>query len=193
MFLMYAVYSCSSYFTPYLTAKVGMDVTEAGMIAIIRTYVMFFLSPIGGYIADKLLKSTLKFYVIGFAVLGLSFMSVMLVPGGPSGKTGAIMVTMITSAIGIMMYGIMWSILNELKIPVAYGGTAVGICSIFAYAPDLFMHTIFGNWIDKFGDIKGYVYIFVCLAVFCAIAMILSIFMAKAAKKIPDYTDSSAE
>lgn len=186
MFLMYAVYSCASYFTPYLTARVGMDVSEAGLVAVIRTYVLFFLSPIGGYIADKLLKSTLKFYVIGFICLGISFLGVFLVPDGVAGRGSAIAVTMISSAFAIMMYGIMWSILNELKIPVVYAGTAVGLCSLIAYTPDLFLHTIFGNWIDRYGDGGGYTRIFVCLAIFCVIAAVLSLIMAVRAKKLPD-------
>ena len=184
MFLMYAVYSCASYFTPFLTARVGMDVSEAGLVSFIRTYILFFLTPIGGYIADKVLKSTLKVYSIGFIFLGLSFLGVMFIPEGVAGRTGAIAVTMISSAFAIILYGIMWSILNELKIPVVYAGTAVGLCSLLAYTPDLFLHTIFGTWIDTYGDGEGYIRIFVCLAIFCAIATVLSLIMAVRAKKL---------
>jgi predicted MFS family arabinose efflux permease len=192
MFLMYAVYSCSSYFTPFLTHRVGMDVSEAGFVAIIRTYVMFFLSPIGGWIADKILKSTLKLYAIGFVILAVFFFCVMLVPSGMAGKGAAIAVTMITSAFTIMLYGIMWSILNELKIPVVYAATVVGICSVVAYMPDLFMQTIFGDWLVRFGDESGYLRIFVCLGIFCIAAMALSVFMAWRVKKNQIKTEDGA-
>ncbi len=183
MFLMYAVYSCASYFTPYLTARIGMDVQDSALIAVIRTYVLFFLSPVGGYIADKLLKSTLKFYSIGFVFLAALYFGVIFVPGDPSSMTLAITLSFLASAFGIMMYGVMWSILNEVNIPLTYAGTAIGIASIFVYTPDLFMHTIFGSWLDKYGAEGGYLRIFVTLGSFAVLAIFMSLYLAKAAKK----------
>lgn len=189
MFLMYATYSTSSYFTPYMTAHIGMTESAAATLAIIRTYVLFFLSPIGGYIADKLLKSTLKFYAIGFVFLGISYIGVLFIQ--PGGMAPAIALNLISAAFAMMMYGVMWSILNEMKIPVTYAATAVGIASIFVYMPDLFMHTLFGNWIEVYGTEGGYFRIFLCLGILCFIAVVMSLLLAARARKIPDVTPAA--
>ncbi len=184
MFIMYAIYSCSSYFTPYLTARIGMDVQDSALLSIIRTYVLFFLSPLGGFIADKFLKSTLKFYGFGFIALGILYISVIFVPGDPSSMTLAVTLSFLASAFGIMMYGIMWSIMNEIKVPVIYAGTAIGLASIFVYAPDLFMHTLFGTWIDTYGDEGGYLRIFITLGALAFVAVVMSFYLSASAKKL---------
>ncbi len=47
MFVMYTIYSNVTYFTPYLTSQVGMDVSDSSLLAIIRGYVLYFLAPVG--------------------------------------------------------------------------------------------------------------------------------------------------
>jgi sugar phosphate permease len=92
---------------------------------------------------------------------------------------------MISSGFSIMLYGIMWSILNELNIPVLYAATAVGFCSLIAYLPDVFLQTIFGDWLVKYGDNGGYTRIFVCLGVFCIAAIAISLVMSWRSKTSP--------
>ena len=59
-----------------------MDVSDSAFLGIIRGYVFYFLSPLGGYIADKLLKSTLKLYGYGFIVLAILFFITTQIPAG---------------------------------------------------------------------------------------------------------------
>ena len=59
-----------------------MDVSDSAFVGIIRGYVFYFLSPLGGYIADKILKSTLRLYGYGFIILGVLFFITTQVPAG---------------------------------------------------------------------------------------------------------------
>ena len=152
MFVMYTIYSNVTYFTPYLTSQVGMDVSDSSLLAIIRGYVLYFLAPVGGYVADKLLKSTLKFYGFGYAILAVLFFMTTQIPAGVSSVTIAIIISMLASAFAMMMYGVMWSVLNEIDIPISYAATAIGIASMVIYLPDLFVPAMFGNWLDTLGE-----------------------------------------
>lgn len=192
MFCMWSINGGISYFTPYLTSQIGIEVTDSALLANVRSYLLLLLCPIGGYIADKLLKSTLKFYAIGYIVLIGLFACVMFIPMGQNDMTLAITLSMITSAVTVMMYGIMWSILNEINIPVKYAATAVGIASVIAYAPDLFMYTLFGEWLDTYGDGSGYFRIFLTLGLVAVFACVLSLVLASKAKKMREKEEEAA-
>lgn len=182
MFVIYTVYSNVSYFTPYLSSQIGIDVSDSAFLGVVRGYLLYFLSPLGGYIADKILKSTLKFYGYGFAVLAVLFFVTMRIPAGQDSMTLAVTITMLASAFSMMMYGIMWSILNEIKIPVTYAATAIGLASMLIYLPDLFVPALFGNWLDNLREQAGYFRMFLFMGVCCVIAVVLSFALAKKIK-----------
>ncbi|MEX2460829.1 MAG: hypothetical protein WD469_05940 [Paenibacillaceae bacterium] len=56
----------------------------------------------------------------------------------------------------------MWATAEESNIPTHVAGTAIGIASIIGYIPDIFMHTLFGKWLDQY-DNTGYRNIFLFL------------------------------
>lgn len=58
------------------------------------------------------------------------------------------------------LYGVMFSTMHEINIPVKVAGTAIGIASIVGYLPDMFLNTIFGNILDKSSGASGYFQIF---------------------------------
>lgn len=184
MFLIYTIYSNVTYFTPYLTSQVGMDVSDSAFLAIIRQYVFYFLAPVGGYIADKLLKSTLRLYGYGFAVLAVLFFAATQIPAGAASLVPATAISLLASAFAMMLYGVMWSILNEINIPVSYAATAIGISSMVIYLPDLFVPAMIGNWLDKFGEEAGYFRMFIFFTACCVLAVVLAMTLAKKVKSM---------
>ena len=77
-----------------------------------------------------------------------------------------------------MLYGIVFSIVSETKIPITVTATAIGIASIIGYAPDLFFSAMFGSWIDKYGN-GGYVKIFMFLAFVTLIGLLSSYYIRR--------------
>ena len=184
MFLIYTIYSNVTYFTPYLSSQVGMDVSDSAFLGIIRGYVFYFLSPLGGYIADKLLKSTLKLYGYGFIVLGALFFITTQIPAGEGSVTIAIIISLLASAFAMMLYGVMWSILNEINIPISYAATAIGLASMVIYLPDLFVPAMIGSWLDNLGEEAGYFRMFIFFGICCVLAVVLSLTRAKKVKTL---------
>lgn len=173
----YAIYSSTSYFTPYLTSVVGISVEESGAYSIIRTYLFYLLAPFGGYLADRVFHSTTKLFIALFAILGLTIGGVLFLPATMS-TTAISIYTLLPGAFGLMLYGLVFSVVREAGIPVAVAGTAIGIASIIGYTPDFFFSAMFGSWLDAHGN-AGYSMIFSFLAAVAMMGMFVSFIIYK--------------
>lgn len=183
VFTAYALYSSTSYFTPYLTDVVGISPESSGYLSIIRTYIFYIVAPVSGIMADKVIKSTSKWFAILFGILALLFLGIFAIPPGANVALVSFY-TLLPGLFALALYGLSFSIANETKIPAVVMGTAVGIASIIGYAPDFFMAAMFGSWLDKFGG-KGYNYIFIFLAVNCLVGLAAAVIVRKNSKVKP--------
>ena len=188
VFTGYAIYSSTSYFTPYLTDVVGITPESSGYLSIIRSYIFYIVAPVSGIIADKVFKSTSKWFTILFVIMTLLFGGVLAMPS--SASVGFVsFYTLLPGLFGLALYGLVFSIANETKISPVVMGTAVGIASIIGYLPDFFMATLFGYWLDNHGG-AGYNYIFMFLAVNCFVGIVASAIIRKNSKHM--HTDEDA-
>ena len=169
----YMIYSSSSYFTPYLTSVVGITPSDSGYLSIVRTYIFYILTPVSGLVADKVFKSTSKWFIVLFAILTALYFGVMLIPAGAS-VAAVSFYTLLPGLFGLALYGIQFSIASESGIPVILMGTATGVASIIGYSSDIWMSTLFGHWLDTSGN-SGYNTIFIFLGVCCIIGLACSI------------------
>ena len=181
IFMAYAIYSSTSYFTPYLTNVVGVSAETSRYLSIIRQYIFYVFAPLSGFMADRVIKSTSKWFMFLFAVLAVLFIGVMFIPVG-WGSEFISLYSLLPGLFGLSLYGIVFSIAHEARIPLKVLGTAVGMASIIGYSPDFFMATMFGTWLDEFGP-GGYNYIFSFLAVISMIGIAASGYMFKRVKK----------
>lgn len=177
----YGIYSSATYFTPYLTEVVGISATSSGMVTVLRSYVFMLLAPVGGLIADKIFQSTSKWLSLAFVMLAVLYAGVTLLPEG-IGATGAIAYSLVPGAIGLMMYGVIFSVVSEAGISRSMTGTIIGLTSIIGYLPDFFYPAMFGTWLDKNGA-AGYDMIFIFLAVTAFIGAVLAFLVNKKNKK----------
>ena len=64
------------------------------------------------------------------------------------------MLVVLLLLVGVAMFlckGTYFSVQAELGIPTNVSATAVAIATLIGYLPDMFVHTMFGNWIDQNG------------------------------------------
>lgn len=173
----YAIFSSTTYFNPYLTNVVGISVEESGIFSIIRSYLFYLLAPLAGYLADRIFQSTSKLFIVLFTLLALTIAGVMFLPATMS-PFAISLYTLLPGAFGLMLYGLVFSILREAGISIKVAGTAIGIASIIGYAPDLFLSAMFGNWLDTYGN-DGYSMIFSFLAAIATLGLTLSMIIYK--------------
>lgn len=179
------VSAVASYLTPYSTGVLGMSATLAATIGTFRTYGCRLIGgPLGGFLADKTFKSVSKEQLLGQLACLVTIGIFLVLPGGTSG--GLLVVLLLL--VGIAMFlckGTYFSIQPEMGIPTHISATAVAIATFVGYIPDMFVHMMFGNWIDAYGD-AGYTKILfygVGTAVLGVIAAVWAIAQAKKVAK----------
>lgn len=181
VFATYTVYSNVSYFNPYLIDVVGIDPSSSSGYSIIRSYLAMIVAPLGGLMADRVLKSSAKWYMLAFGVIAALF----LVPLAFTPETNAdfIIIYSLMPALVIMaLYSVTYSIIRELHIPATVMGTAVGIASASINISDGFIPALFGHWIDN-GGRTGYTYVFLFLSGICVLGIFVGIWARAHDKK----------
>lgn len=170
----YTVYSNVSYFNPYLIDVIGIDPDVSSVYSVIRSFgVMVVAAPLGGFLADKVFKSTSKWFIVAFAVSAVMF-AVPLLFSEDSNVTMVCIYSLLPSFIVFALYAVTYSITRELHIPNTVMGTAVGLGSISGDISDAVFPTMFGTWLDKFGN-TGYTYIFLFLIGICVLGVLNSL------------------
>lgn len=173
----------ASYLTPYSTSVLGMSATLAASIGTIRTYGCRLVGgPLGGYLADKAFHSVSKEQVLGQAACIVTLLLFIIVP---SGVNGVILVIMLL-LVGVAMFlckGTYFSVQPELGIPTNVSATAVAIATMIGYLPDMFVHTMFGNWIDAYGN-AGYTRILIYGVVTGVLGLFGALLAVRQSKKI---------
>ena len=90
--------------------------------------------------------------------------------------------SLLPSFIVFALYAVTYSITRELHIPNTVMGTAVGLGSISGDISDAVFPTMFGTWLDKFGN-TGYTYIFFFLIGICVLGVINAVWAMDHNKK----------
>lgn len=177
VFCGYASYQCLSYFTPYLVDVYGMSASMGSVISIIRTYILaIIIAPIGGALADKK-GSKIKFlqYIYAIGII-LALLPVFIVPG--DGTLILMVIVMLCVAATVMVLrGIYYSTTAEINIPVVLAGAALGIMSQLGNAPDFFLQTMCGWFIDSHPGRTGYQMVFITMAILCVFGMIFCVIL----------------
>lgn len=181
IFSIYGVFSGSTYFTIYVTDVLGIAGISAAIITIFRTYIArAVFAPVGGMVTDKTKKLPRDIGLFSLITAGLILVLLLF---GTNLPNFAIVGIILASAITIYMnFGIMWAAAEELRIPRHLYGTVIGVASIIGYAPDLFMNTMFGSWLDQYGA-EGYTPIFMFLIGLAMLGVATAFVISRVSKK----------
>lgn len=173
IFVTYTLYTTLTYFTPYFTDVLGVTVAFSGSLAIVRTYLLRFVgAPIGGYIGDRI-HSVTKVLGISFLVSAIIILAFLGLPATTS-TTIIIILTLLISTFTFMARGNMFAVPAEVKSPTKYAAMTAGITCAIGFAPDLFQFTMYGSWLDNYGN-DGYRYIFIYAVAILVVGIINSI------------------
>lgn len=71
---------------------------------------------------------------------------------------------------------------QDANIPIEISGRVSGIASALGYLPDLFMYTLVGSWMDKYG-VLGFKMTWVYAIVAAGLCIVLSLVLSKRIKK----------
>ena len=179
----YGAYTGQSYLTPYMTQVLKISATMGAVMGILRTKGARFIGgPIGGILADRI-GSPYK-VIIASNLLMIGLLSLFFVlPMNEGAAFLSITLSLLVALVNFAGYNIMFATVEEAHIPRYLTGTAVGIISIMGYSPDGFLNTIFGNWLDNYGD-AGHHYIFMALIAMCVVGSFFCLLIMKRHQRI---------
>lgn len=173
----------ASYLTPYSTNVLGMSAAAAASIGTLRTYGCRLIGgPLGGIIADKGFKSVAKEQLLGQLACLVTIGAFLVLPGGTA--SGILIALLLL--VGVSMFlckGTYFSIQHEMGIPTHVSATAVAIATFVGYLPDMFVHNMFGGWIDAAGN-AGYTKILIYGVATAGLGVLAAIFAIIQAKKV---------
>lgn len=148
----YLVYCGIFYFVPFLEASLGMTVLVAAIFGFFNSSGMRVVaSPISGFMADKVFKSSSKLLSIGLVLAVVGLVSTILLIG-TSVNTMLIIVLLISVSFSVyIMRGVYYAPIGELNIPKSCSGAAMGVAAFLGYSPAFWAYALFGSFIDNYG------------------------------------------
>ena len=147
-----------SYLNPYMTQFFGVSTTLAvAIMAGSKTFLRLICAPIGGRLIDKTGRSSVPLKLCA-VICTVILIAMIAVPTGP--QNGVLMVILVLALCIMVPLGrpAMYTPVPEAGIPMMITGTAMGLVSGIGYSTDIWLYTLCGNWIDKYGAL-GYRYI----------------------------------
>lgn len=181
IFTAYSVYGLIGYVNTYAVNYYGLSATMGSTLGGIRYLLQGVGGIVGGILADKL-HSRIKVVGGGAVLLAISFALYTVLPVNGS-LVMAIIVNFIMGL--IFIYAVRsqyFAIHDDAGIPMALSGRVSGIASALGYAPDLFMYTLVGSWMDKYGA-AGFKMTWAYAAVAALLCVVLSVVLSKVIKE----------
>ncbi len=181
MFVCVTLVGGLGYLNPYMTGSFGIAAATASFLSSFIYYGTRFGGIFGGYMADKVFKSSAKWQVIAHISTAGLFALLLFIP--TTAVTVFIMVVILLGCAVYMNRSTAYSLLTELRIPPRISGTALALITLVGYMPDLFMHTMFGTWLDEHGQ-EGFAMIFKYVAAIGGIGVVLALISTLMSAKI---------
>ncbi|MFJ4397265.1 MFS transporter [Pseudomonas sp. NPDC089396] len=184
VFMVYIVYCGLTYFIPYLKDMYHLPVALVGAYGIINQYFLKVLGgPAGGYIADKVLKSSSRYLKWAFLALLPLMLIILNIPRQESFIYAGMAATLTFALVVFTMRGVFWAPMSEVGIPSRITGSAFGIGCLIGYAPGMFAYVIYGSLLDRYPGELGYTYVFSLMSVLAVVGFGVSGMLQRMVKR----------
>lgn len=180
IFTAYSVYGLIGYVNTYAVTYYGLSATMGSTLGGIRYLLQGVGGILGGFLADKL-HSRIKVVGGGCILLAVSFALYIVLPVNAS----LVMAVIVNFIMGlIFIYAVRsqyFAIHDDAGISMELSGRVSGIASAIGYAPDLFMYTLVGSWMDQYGA-AGFKMTWAYAAVAALLCVVLSFVLSRSIK-----------
>jgi sugar phosphate permease len=184
VFMVYVVYVGLTYFIPYLSDVYGLPVALVGAFGVINQYGLKIAGgPLGGYLADKQVRSPSKYLCLAFLALVPVMAAILLIPEGAGFRVVAMVACLLFSLIVFTMRGVFWAPMDEIRLPHSISGTAFGVASLVGYAPGMFGFLIYGSILDANPGARGYHLVFTLMGVLALVGAGVALLLTRAARR----------
>lgn len=176
----YFGYKVTDIFSLYAKDVMGYDDIESAKIGAFLLYIRPITGITIGLLADRTRASL--WIVIGFAIMLIS--SIVFASGVISDTTLFLFFfSIISMAVGVYAVRVLYfAIMEEVQLPLAITGTAVGFMSVVGYAPDIFAGPLIGLLLDNSPGELGHQHVFLVMSGFTLVGLLTAIMFYKLSK-----------
>ncbi|MCE0826979.1 MULTISPECIES: MFS transporter [Buttiauxella] len=175
VFFVYAVYCGLTFFIPFLRNIYALPIALVGAYGIINQYCLKMVGgPIGGLIADKVLKSPSKYLFYTFIVSAIALVGLILLPHEHMPVYLGMACTLLFGAVIFTQRAVFFAPIGEAGISEKNTGAAMALGSFIGYAPAMFCYSLYGYILDHNAGLIGYQIVFGLMAVFACAGIIVS-------------------
>ncbi len=173
----YVGYKATDDFSLYAKEVLHVNEVEAARAG---TYSLW-MRPIGaigaGFLADRL--GVAKLTVASFLIL-IAGSVVLASPALNASMYVLYLLTIVVASIGICaLRGLYYAIMEEVHVPLAYTGSAVGLVSVIGYTPDVFMGPAMGYLLDRSPGPGGHQDLFLMVAASALVGLLATVLLLK--------------
>lgn len=184
IFSVYCVYCGLTYFIPFLSDVYAMPATLVGAYGIINQYGLKMVGgPVGGFLADKVTKSTAKYIRAAFVVAAIAMTVIIFLPHESMSIYTGMSLTLGFGAIIFTMRAVFFAPMDEIKVPKEISGAAMSIGSLVGYFPSTFAYTLYGSMLDKSPGLPGYKMVFMTMVGFSILGFFISSYLVRVIKR----------
>ena len=180
VFFVYAVYCGLTFFIPFLKNIYLLPVALVGAYGIINQYCLTMVcGPIGGLIADKILKSPSKYLFYTFCASTVALVALILLPHESMPVYLGMICTLGFGAIVFTQRAVFFAPIGEANIAENRTGAAMALGSFIGYAPAMFCYSLYGYILDLNPGLTGYKIVFGIMACFALCGAFVSVMLVK--------------
>ena len=180
VFFVYAVYCGLTFFIPFLKNIYLLPVALVGAYGIINQYCLKMVGgPIGGLIADKILKSPSKYLFYTFCASTVALVALILLPHESMPVYLGMICTLGFGAIVFTQRAVFFAPIGEANIAENRTGAAMALGSFIGYAPAMFCYSLYGYILDLNPGLTGYKVVFGIMACFALCGAFVSVMLVK--------------
>ena len=176
----YSAFKSIDDFSLFAVQAYGMDEVEGARVNVLAAWLRPPAALGAGLLADRLAPTRVA--QLCFVVLIASHAA--LACTGPGVATLPLFWIAVagTVAAAFGLRGVYFAILQELRVPAALTGAAVGLVSVVGFAPDVFLGPVTGWLLDRSPGAMGHRHVFGLFAVLSAIGLLASLALGRAAR-----------
>ncbi|MFY0687172.1 MAG: MFS transporter [Cyclobacteriaceae bacterium] len=168
----YVGYKATDDFSLYAKEVLGYDDVASANVGTFSLWVRPIGALLAGFVADKFTISKITQWCFLLLTLGALMIGTGLVSLHIYFMLG---MTIVSAGIGVYgLRGLYYAIMQEGKVPLALTGTAVGVVSVIGYTPDIFFGPLMGFVLDTYPGPTGHQYLFLIMAGFGLLGIVLS-------------------
>ncbi len=173
----YVGYKATDDFSLYAKEVLHVNEVEAAKIG---TYSLWMRPPAAiaaGFLADRF--SVTKITIASFLLL-IAGSAVLATPTMTGSMYVPYMLTVVCASLGICaLRGLYYAVMEEIHVPLAFTGSAVGLVSVIGYTPDVFMGPAMGYLLDRSPGAGGHRDVFLMVAAFAVVGLIATVMLIR--------------